>query len=382
MSRPVVAFVTDSVFPFRQGGKEIRYHALATRLAKVADVHVYTSRSWQGPRAVERGGVTYHAICPDVPMYRDGRRSLVQAAVFGLASTTMLWRRFDALEADQIPYLPLFVLRVVCTLRRKRLCATWHEVWGEAAWRDYLGRVGTLAARVERWALLTPDTLIAASEGTAERVRAVRGARGGRVVVAPNGLDLDLIEAAAPAATTSDVIFVGRLLGHKNADVLLAAVALLRDRGTEVTCRMVGSGPELPALRLRAQKLGIAHQVEFLDAVATPTELYGLLKASRLFVLPSVREGFGIAVLEAIACGLPVITSDHPDNLARHLVEDPAVGQVCPPRPLELADAIDVALTHREELPESARRGAVAGYDWDSVVTIVADALGVVDAPH
>ena len=137
-----LAFVTDAIYPYHQGGKEVRYHELTRRLASQASVHVYTMKWWDGPAVVRAHGVTYHAISPLLPLYRGKRRSIMQAIVFALACLRLAFRRFDVIEADHMPYIQLFSLRLVATLRRRRLFVTWHEVWGSDYWRSYLGRAG------------------------------------------------------------------------------------------------------------------------------------------------------------------------------------------------------------------------------------------------
>src|SRR5206468_7385218 len=94
-ARPVVALVTDAVFPYHRGGKETRYHEIARRLADRADVHVYTMKWWDEAPVRDQGGVTFHALTPLVPLYSRDRRSIRQALVFALGCLTLLGRRFD-----------------------------------------------------------------------------------------------------------------------------------------------------------------------------------------------------------------------------------------------------------------------------------------------
>jgi glycosyltransferase involved in cell wall biosynthesis len=385
-TRPVVAVVTDAVFPYHRGGKEMRYHEVVRRLARDAEVHVWTMRWWSGPRTRVVDGVTYHALCRPVPLYAGERRSLWQAVRFGLVCGRLAWARFDVIEADHIPYLPLFMLRLVCWLRRRPLVVTWHEVWGPVAWREYLGRrLGRAAWCFERSSMLLPDRIVAASDQTAERLASyVRS--GTPVDVAPNGLDLDLI-ARVPAATDrSDLVFVGRLLPHKNVDVVVRAVARLAAGGIRLTCRVVGTGPCLEPLRSLVGELGVADLVELCDDVADAEGLIALLKAADLFVFPSVREGFGIAVLEALACGLPVVTSNHPDNLSRLLVSETGRGRVCDPTPEAVADAICAVRIDPSMQPVGRSVDGPAArwddrwleqFDWERVADVVASALGV-----
>jgi glycosyltransferase involved in cell wall biosynthesis len=368
--RPTVALVTDAIFPYHRGGKEVRYHELAQRLAGRADVHVYTMNWWRGERVRREGDVTVHAISPLLPLYVGERRSIRQAVVFALACLQLLFRRFDVIEADHMPYMQLFTLRLVASLRRKRLVATWHECWGPSYWREYLGAAGRVGWWFERLAMRLPDEIIAASQETADRLCAHLGDRAA-VTVAPNGVDVDLIEQVAPATDPTDLVVVGRLLDHKRIDMLIDAVALLRARGLAVTCRIVGDGPEREALHRHAAERGVVDLIDFRHDVHSQEELYSLLKGARAFAFPSEREGFGIAVLEALACGMPVIATSAPDNLARHLVERAARGVVCEPTPAAFADAICKQLAPVEP-EEDVADDWVRDFDWESVTGRVA----------
>ncbi len=369
--RPVVALVSDSILPYHRGGKELRYHEIGRRLARRADVDLYTMRWWDGPPTRVEDGVTLHAICPRMALYDGDRRSPRQAIVFALSCLRLLTRRFDVIEADHMPYLQLFTLRLVATLRRRRLVVTWHEVWGAAYWRRYLGRRGRVAWWIERTAMRLPDEIVAASEETGRRLRAHLGPRA-RVTVAPNGVDLDAARAACPAAAPSTLVTVGRLLPHKRIDLLLEAVALLRADGSDVTCRVIGDGPARDALHRRAAALGLGDAVEFRHDVRGQDALYSLVKAARVFAFPSEREGFGIAALEALACGLPVVTTSAPDNLAAALVHESGRGAVCDPTPEAFARAVRGVLDAPPGAPDA---GWLTGHSWDAVSDRVAEVL-------
>jgi glycosyltransferase involved in cell wall biosynthesis len=346
-SRPLrVAFVTDAVHPYHRGGKEVRYYEVARRLTRHPDVEitVYTMKWWRGGRQVVFDDVRYVAIAPYRNLYSGPRRSFRQAILFALCCLTMIARSFDVIEADHMPYMQLFPLRLVTWLRRRPLVVTWHEVWGPSYWKDYLGRPGAVGWALERISMLLPDGIVAASRPTADRLRPyLRSAT--RVTVAPNGVDLDLIDTA-PAVTdwSGDVITVGRLLPHKRVDLLLDALALLRDRDRPLRCLIIGDGPVGSDLRERADRLGLGDDVAFDSRVDTNERLYGLLRAARAFAFPSEREGFGIAVLEALACGLPVVTTSAPDNLARHLVAADPASEECDPNPEAFAAALERAV--------------------------------------
>jgi glycosyltransferase involved in cell wall biosynthesis len=375
--RRVVAMVSDSVLPYHQGGKELRYQELLKRLATQADVHMYTMKWWSGPRERIQDGVSYHAISRLVPMYVKQRRSLRQALIFGASCARLLLHNFDVLEADNIPFLQVFVLRLVTLLKRKRFVVTWHEVWGRAYWQQYLGKLGVLAALIEVIAMRLPDHILAASPQTAERLRSVLGPEKS-ISLAIHGIDLDEVINVLPAEESCDITVVGRLMGHKRVDMLLDAVARLHSTGLPVTCRVIGEGPERAALHEQAQALGIASYIDFRHDVAEQKDVYAFMKASRVCVFPSAREGFGVAVVEALACGTPVITTSAPDNLAQYLVARSQHGTVCAPSVTELTEAI------REVLAKyGAQDGPLAPepwlyeYSWDAIASQVSAALEV-----
>jgi glycosyltransferase involved in cell wall biosynthesis len=373
MSRRVIALVCDVMYPYSVGGRELRYHHLLPRLAEHAEVHVYTMQWWKGSPVYQHDGVTYHAISPLLPLYVNGRRSIRQALRFGLASLRLLWRPFDVLEADHIPYLQVFVLRLVSAIKRKPFIATWHEVWSRSYWREYLGRVGLAAWATEWIAMRLPDRIIAASPETAARLQETLGSRKS-IIAVPNGIDLTAIRHATPDSKVSDLVVVGRLIDHKRIDMLLDVVALLHARGSYVTCRIIGDGPERAALEQHARELGVSHAVEFRRDICEQKDLYSLVKAARIFVSLSAREGFGIAVLEAIACGVPVLTTSAPDNLAQHLVTRYSRGAVCQPTVNAVAAALEEVLL-KEGLSQQHDYDAdrwISEYDWSAMAERVA----------
>ena len=372
--RRVIALVTDAIGPYHRGGKEQRYLELAHRLAERAEVHVYTMNWWRGAPIRRDGAVTYHAISPLVPLYSGGRRSIRQAVVFAVCCLRLLTARFDVIEADHMPYMQLLPLKIVTVLRRRRLVVTWHECWGPDYWRSYLGRPGRVGWLCEKLAMSLPDTIIAASPQTAARLRELTDGRVA-IVTAPNGIDLKTIGAVVAAPDPADVVVVGRLLPHKRVDLLLEALAILRDRGRPATALVVGSGPQLSSLEALSDALGLTDLVRFREDVGTQPLLYGVLKAARVAVFPSEREGFGIAVLEALACGVPVITTSAPDNLARHLVaRSEGGGLICEPDASALADAIGSVLGGSDDAVVPDGRW-MHEYDWESIADRVAEAL-------
>ena len=271
-----------------------------------------------------------------------------------------------------MPYFQIVTLRLVATLRRKRFVATWHEVWGRRYWLEYLGWPGAAAAVVERLAIRLPDEIIAASQQTADRLVTEVPAVDGRVTYAPTGIDLSAVAAAPPAAERTDLVFVGRLLEHKGLDLVLQTLVALRRRGRDLTLTVVGTGPDLGRLQGLAASEGVDDLASFRTDVDDQATVYGIIKSARVFVFPSRREGFGIAPLEAIACGARVVTTNSPDNLSQFLVARSDNGVVCDHTVEALSRAITTALESDD--PRSPDPW-VSEFDWDVVVSRIEQSL-------
>jgi len=357
-----VAVVSDGLYPYLKGGKEVRLHHLLAHMDQMGlQVVVCTMRWWEPGQKPQKDGLDYYAVCRAWPMYTRGRRSVPQALAFALGSLKLLTKRFDIIDADHMPYLHMLPLWVIARLRGVPLVVTWHEWWGKDYWTSYLGPMGLLAAWVEKSVARRAGHIVTASEKTAAKLLA-EGITPGRLSVLPLGVDMSAVARAPVAAKRYDVLFMGRLLQHKGVDVLVKAIAQLRDEGLAASCGIYGEGPEADRLDELVPSLGLQGQVELHPPVVDQSEVFGLMKAARVFAYPSLREGFGLAVAEALACGTPVVTSDHPDNNSQYLVKDGVTGLVCPPSVAGLAAALRKALDGTGLLaPETAD---LAEWDW------------------
>ena len=104
------------------------------------------------------------------------------------------------------------------------------------------------------------------------------------------------------------LIIVGRQDGAKGTENLIKALALIHRQQPTAVLDVVGDGPNLPALRQRAQELGLDHKV-FFHGKVDHAEVLSLMGKAHLFCFPTQSEGFPKAVLEALACGLPVVAT-------------------------------------------------------------------------
>ncbi len=153
-----------------------------------------------------------------------------------------------------------------------------------------------------------------------------------RVVDIPNGVPVP----AAPWSRREGwqdaprAVFVGRLAPEKNLETLVRAWPIVRRTFPQARLTLVGEGPERSRLESLIAALGLSDAIELPGAMADPT---AMLRSCDLFVLPSREEGMSIALLEAMALGMPLVATAIPGN--RRLVADREHGRLVPPGDVE-----------------------------------------------
>lgn len=367
-----ILLISDSIYPFNKGGKEKRIYEFVGRIAKKnISVLVFTMKWWDGAEDVFiENGVKYIAVSKKVPLYSEEKvRSLWQAVYFAVALFIPLFKHrneYDLVDADQIPYLQLFVVKIAMIFLKKPFFCTWHEVFGMEYWKKYLGGIkGFLAAHVEKHSSHLPDVIIPVSASTEVELREKLGVIK-NITVIENGVDVAEIASSIPLKDSYDLVFAGRLLEHKNINFLLDVLSSYKKK-YQISLRvaLIGDGPEKRSLEKKCKNLGL-DTVSFLGFLENHLDVYSYMKSSRAFVFPSEREGFGLVVLEAYACGIPVITLDMPKNHARDLVIEGRTGMKVAKDIDIFAQAIHEVLEWEKGYYLSSLNDVLKKHSWDS----------------
>ncbi|MFC1499621.1 glycosyltransferase family 4 protein [Candidatus Zixiibacteriota bacterium] len=195
--------------------------------------------------------------------------------------------------------------------------------------------------------------VLCVSQATADSLTTTGIMQGEKTQVICNGIDIDRFPVL-PASDRRRLISVGSLAPHKGHMVLLLAMEILLQRYPDALLTLVGDGPERARIEGRIEASGLQNHIR-LEGIVDNVGI--LLGRAGLFVFPSIaREGLGIALLEAMSTGLPVIASDC--GGIREVVEHEVTGLLVPPgNPEALADAIGRLIKDGEE----AHRLAAAG---------------------
>lgn len=340
----------------RAGGAEVHLHETFGRMARGGDDVTLVSSGWPGaPSTARLDGIRVHRV---------GRRNTYPLHVAGTVRRAFGERAFDVVVED-LNKAPLFTptwttLPVVLLV---------HHLFGRTAFQE-----AALPVALATWTLERPIPWIyrgvpgvAVSESTRADL-ARRGLDPDLYDVIPNGIDLEAFRPLGEEGRTPEptVLYLGRLKRYKRVDLILRAVARLREEGMPVRLLVAGKGDHRPALEAEARRLGIAGgAVRFLGFVSD-TERRELLARAWMHCLTSSKEGWGIANLEAAASGTPTVASDAPG--LRDSVVHGETGLLVPHGDVTaLAAAIRRILETpvlRERLGEGGRRFA-QGFSWD-----------------
>ena len=231
-----------------------------------------------------------------------------------------------------------------------RLILTHHTTMSSMG--EKADRYGSLVRRINRFYPLA-DTIVAVSEGVKNDLVRNLGLPTEKVSVIYNGIDVDKINRLAGETVREHpwfneaipvIVNIGSLRYQKGHIYLLRAFAKLR-RKTECRLVILGKGPLAGDLKLTTKRLGIEKLVCFLGFQKNP---YKFLKRASVFVLSSVCEGFPTAVLEAMAVGVPVVSTDCKSG-PREMIKNGVSGILVPPaNAAALADATKKILLEEE----------------------------------
>ena len=342
-----IAIVYDCLFPNTLGGAERWYRNLAERLDRSHSVTFVTRRQWgeEGPAtpfetiAVSPGGGLYTS---------SGRRRIWPPIRFGIGVFVHLLRRgrsYDAVHSASFPFFSLLgaALALKLTRSKARLIVDWWELWSLDYWRSYLGSVGgRIGALIQGLCVNLPDQSFTFSRLVESRLREQRpGARITRLTGAYAGQSDYAPPPPSPQPAEAPlVVSAGRHIPEKRVTAIPPAIAVAREEIPALRCEILGEGPETEATGAQIRELGLDGAVAMRGRVATDEVLRTIAEASCL-LHPSLREGYGLVVVEAASVGTPSVVVRGPENAASELIEEGVNGFVAESAESEwLADAV------------------------------------------
>jgi glycosyltransferase involved in cell wall biosynthesis len=245
-----------------------------------------------------------------------------------------------------------------------------HHLFGSTAFKE-----ASFPVAAATWLLERPIPrayrdvpVITVSSSTAEDLRR-RGLDGAAEAIVYNGVSLDRLVPEPDGERFPDpsILYLGRLKRYKGVELILRAVARLRDEGNmTVRFLIAGKGDYEEKLRSLTFDLGLGDLVDFLGYVSEE-EKVRLLQRAWVHVLTSPKEGWGISILEAAACGTPTVASHSPG--LRDAVRHQETGLLVPHGDVDaLCQALLALLSDRDARERMGRdaRAFAEGFSWDS----------------
>ena len=283
------------------GGAEKHFHEVFGRLAhKGHEVSALVS-GW--------AGCEKRVILDGIDIHRSGGRYTFSLTAPGYYLKHLAIQKFDVVVEDlnKVPvFSPCWTSSPVVLLA--------HHLFGKTAFQ-----AAPFPVAVGTWLLEHPIpfffrkmSAIAVSQSTKDDL-VQRGLSAGQIDVVPNGIDLDFFTPAADGLISNrpSLVYLGRLAKYKRIDLVVEAVAKLVAEGIDVELIICGDGEQRIPLKVQIEQLRLSKHVRMVGFISEEDKLETLRK-SWVHVLTSPKEGWGLANIEAAACGTPSVASDSP----------------------------------------------------------------------
>ena len=348
-----IALLTELYAP-SLGGQELFFEGLGRALVdRGHEVEVLCIGHEESLPAVEVvHGITIRRHPMD-PTYKAPPRAWMKRAwpsIFRYAFWTRRMARagnYDLLVLNQWPLLHAATLPRAA---RRRAVLHWCEIRG-----------GRFYGALQKW--LPRSTALNAAISDPVAI-AIGQASGKPFFLLPSGLRLQEYSSKR-RDERSGILSLGRVAEHKNLPLLLATFEQLRLRGFAGKLVIAGDGPAMEDLRRAVDASPVGQEVEIMGAVSDP-EKSRLLASSALFMITSRREGFPRVVAEAMASGLPVVTTSDPGNGTKEIVKAADCGLFADPDPSALADAAEAVLDRWDHHVDAGLAYA-RSLDWTTI---------------
>jgi glycosyltransferase involved in cell wall biosynthesis len=286
--------------PQAGGAEQHLFEIFARLVARGHRVHLVTSGF---------AGAASTATIRGLTVERHGGRQSFALAGRGAVKAALARERFDIVVED-INKLPLYLP----TLTRLPVYVIIPHLFGGTAFREASLPVASLVWLAERPIprVYRRAAWHAISESTRDDLVA-RGVSRDRIRVIYPGVDADRFrpDPACGRAEPPMFLYVGRLKRYKGVATALDALARVRAGGTPARLVIAGQGDDRPRLEKKAAELRLDAAVEFAGFVSEDHKRH-LLQTATATVFPSAKEGWGIANVEAAACGTPALAADRP----------------------------------------------------------------------
>lgn len=363
--------VTSYFYPFPSGSAN-RFYEVARRLSRKHEVHVYTTHCSAQGRGESLERLQVHRYGRIEPFESLEKGVMMPNLRFSLHTLKRIRRdmagmRFDIVDCNITSKFVPFACFLACRLFDIPLIETWHEVWDIYNFRRHNPFLAPSAIMAEHAMPKLANFCIAVSNTTRQRLLRLLRVPSRKTVVIPNGVDLAGFRCVSVTKRRRRIAYVGRLESHKQVDLLIRAFKELRSILPDSELLIAGDGSQKRHLVKLASDLDLK-DVHFLGVIPR-LDLIRLIKSSATLVLPSLLEGHGMVLLEAMAAGTPPIAVLSPGSGVKDIVNHESNGLLVHPSVKEIEKAMCELLTNRSLHRRLRENGLkfVKRFDWDEV---------------
>ena len=288
-----------------KGGVEVCCYNEATELSKYHNVTVLTSKE-SSEKEFYLNNV--HVICC------GNDRGYVQKGSFSQRLSFMkdaIKKGKNLENIDLVIGYNFITYPVALKIANKlgsKVAARYHDVWvGE--WIKNMGITGIVGEILERYILRQNiDLYLAVSDYTNQNLQ--KYVKAEKIKTIHNIVDFKLVESEAYKKPT--ISCVARLVEYKRVNDLVRAINIVKKEIPEIQCKIIGTGPEEEKLKQLTKELNLEDTIEFMGFVEDHDDVMKTINSSKVFVLPSIVEGFGIVIIESQAQETPFVASQIP----------------------------------------------------------------------
>jgi len=351
--------VAADLYPSSVGGLGIHIHEMSRGQAALGnDVTVYTTNLDHSPEEEFVSGYHVRRFKPIFELFGNALSLSMLPALMKNKN------RFDVMHAHSHLFFSTNLCSILETMDSSVPFVVTSHGLIPASGPDWLHKV--YIPTVGKFVFNSADRILCYTEEEKARLKKEAGVRS-KISVVHNGINTDLFHPKKDKKQTNRLLWIGRFTRGKGLDYLIDAFGVLSQKYPKLHLLLIGDGPEKSNILDKISKLSIENRVIMRDFCPN-SRLCEVYNSSDIFILPSFEEGVPRTIMEAMACGVPVICTELP-----HLVE--MIKDVGITIPVKDSDAIVDAVSEiysdpklAEQFGINGRNKAVEKYSWSDTV--------------
>jgi len=362
-----VCMLTDYFLPHMLGGTEKGVYEISRRLVRKGHQVTVLTLDVQGyERQSQIEGINIYRL-PAISITKlIGAQLTVSPFSLPGANRTIRAIHPDIIHAHNLYFNLTAIAPVIKRLNRLPLVTTLHlpKMQYYKLWLDLLIQV--YQKTIGRFVVESSDKLIAVSKSVLKHAIEDLKTPPLKIYHIPNGVDTNVYVPSDRKRKRTIITYIGRLIRNKGPQNLVEASADILKAHPEARIYIVGEGSLKDKLMQQVASLRLKDRIIFLGNVS---DTLPILQETTIFVRPSLTEGMSLAILEAMACGLPVVASNVEGTV--EIIEEGKSGYLVPPADSKaLAEAVIFLLDNNKiasQIGENARKKTEKFYNWEQI---------------